>query len=54
MEEESSTAKEIDRGGIATTSKRLSKFPVIQMLAPLSIRRPGAADGAIAVKLIRA
>jgi hypothetical protein len=54
MEEAPSTATEIDKGGIATTSKRLSKSPVIQMLAPPSIRQPGAADEVIAIKLIRA
>jgi hypothetical protein len=54
MEEAPSTATEIEKGGIATTSKRLSKSPVIQMLAPPSIRQPGAADVAKAVKLIRA
>jgi hypothetical protein len=54
MEEAPSTATEIDKGGIATTSKRLSKSPVIQILAPPSIRRPRGADGVTAVKLIRA
>jgi hypothetical protein len=54
MEEAPSTATEIDKGGIATTSKRLSKSPVIQILAPPSIRRPGVADEVKAVKLIHA
>jgi hypothetical protein len=54
MEEVPSTATEIDKGGIATTSKRLSKSPVIQILAPPSIKRPGVADEVEAIKLIRA
>jgi len=54
MEEAPSTATEIDKEGIATTSKRLSISPVIQILAPPSIRRPGVADVAKAVKLIHA
>jgi hypothetical protein len=54
MEEAPSTATEIDKGGIATTSKRLAKSPVIQILASPSIRRPGGVEGVKAVKLIRA
>jgi hypothetical protein len=54
MEESPSTATEIDKGGISTTSKRLFKSPVMQMLAPPSIRGPGAADEVEAIKLIRA
>jgi hypothetical protein len=54
MEESPSTATEIDKGGIATTSKRLVKSPVMQLLAPPSIRLPGVADFAITVKLMRA
>jgi hypothetical protein len=54
MEEAPSTATEIDKGGIATTSKRLFKSPVMQMIAPPSIRLPGMPDVASAVKLMQA